>query len=65
MLKQVVFQHGDVERDFRQQHLQLAVLVLQLLQLPGFLDLKTAILGFPCVDAGIADAVLAVKLRKQ
>jgi hypothetical protein len=62
MLKQVVFQHGDVERDFRQQHLQLAVLVLQL---PGFLSLKTAILGFPCVDAGIADAVLAVKLRNQ
>lgn len=54
-----------VEHGIRQEPLQLRVLVLQRLQPLGLRYVHAAELGFPLLDAGVADAVLAAKLRDR
>lgn len=54
-----------VQHHICQEPLQLRVLVLQRLQPLGFGYVNAAELGLLFIDAGIADAVLAAKLRDR
>ncbi|ABY37628.1 hypothetical protein ASZ97_15685 [Brucella melitensis] len=65
LLSQKVFQSGVVEHRICQEPFQLCVFVFQRLQPLGLGHVHAAELGFPFIDAGIADAVLATKLRDR
>jgi len=65
LLSQKVFQSCIVEHRVRKEPLQLRVLVFQRLQPLGFGHVHAAEFRFPFIDAGIADAVLAAKLRDR
>jgi hypothetical protein len=59
-----------IQREIRDQALQPAILVLELPQPPGLIDLEAAVLGFPPVERLLPDAVpttevgrLAARLR--
>ena len=65
ILSQKVFQSRIVQHRICQEPFQLRVLVFQRLQALGFGYVHAAELGFPLIDAGIADAVLAAKLRDR
>jgi hypothetical protein len=65
LLSQKVFQSGIVEHGICQKPFQLRVPVFQRLQPSVFRHFHAAELRFPFIDAGIADAVLAAKLRDR
>jgi|GEM_PF-3108235 len=65
ILSQKVFQSGIVERRFCQMPFPLRVLVFQRLQPLGVRYVHAAEFGSPFIDAGIADTVLAAKLRDR
>ena len=65
LLSQQVLQSRIVEHRVCQKPLQLRVFVLKCLQPLGFGHVHAAELGLPFIDAGIADAVLAAKLRDR
>src|SRR3954471_2330339 len=62
LLSQEILQRRVVQHGIRQQPLQLRVLVLQCPQPPGLRDIHPTEFGFPFVDAGVADAVLAAEI---
>ncbi len=57
-----IFQHGIVEHLLCQQTLQLGVLVLQSLQLPGVRDVQPAELGLPFVERRRTDPVFPANI---
>lgn len=59
------FQSCIVEHRVRQEPLQLGVLIFKRLQQLGFGGVYAAKFGLPFIDAGIADAMLAAKLRER
>src|SRR6266513_1532995 len=61
-LSQEVLQRRIVQHGVGQQPFQTRILVLQRLQPLGLRDLQPAELGFPLVDAGVADTVLAAEI---
>ena len=63
ILSQTVFQSRIAEHCICKEPFQLRVLVFQRLQTLGFGYVHAAEFGLPFIDAGIADAVLAAKLR--
>lgn len=65
LLSQKVFQRGVVEPRICQEPFQLRVFVFQRLQPLGLRHVPAAERGFPFIDTGIADAVLATKLRDR
>ena len=65
ILSQKVFQSRIVEHRICQEPFQLRVLVFQRLQPLGFGYVHAAEFGLPFIDAGIADAVLAARLRDR
>lgn len=59
------FQSGVVEHRICQEPFQLRVFVFQRLQPLGLGHVHATEPGFPFIDTGIADAVLATKLRDR
>src|SRR3954451_19826512 len=62
LLSQEILQRRVVQHGIRQQPLQLRVLVLQCPQPSGLRDIHPTEFGFPFVDTGVADAVLAAEI---
>src|SRR6185312_1396698 len=60
-----LFQRRHIERRFRQQLLQLPVLLLESLQLAGVRHLHPAILRTPVIKRRIADPMLAANIRRR
>ncbi len=54
---QYVFQRHIIEGQIRNQVLEPAVLILQLLQPPELIDIHAAVLRFPAVERAFANAM--------
>lgn len=64
-LSQKILQGDIVEHGVGQHPLQLGVLLLKRLQPLGLADVHAAVLGFPFVDAGVTDPVLAAQFGNR
>jgi hypothetical protein len=57
-----ILQHAVIQREVGDDLLESAVLVFQVLEATGFIDIKSAVLGFPPMVSLFADAVAAANI---